>query len=408
MIGSAGGACDGTPSESAAADDASVAAGWPFLGQFVAHDITADRSPLRSHTEADTLRNFRTPRLNLECLYGGGPVGSPYLYRRDDPAMLLLGSGGNDVPRNPEGLALIGDPRNDVHIFVNQLHVAFLHAHNVIVERLREDGVPEPGSSRRPAGDDVALPVDPCGTTSGPRRRGARRELLAEDPRYYTVAGEPYIPFEFADAAFRYGPSQIRHRYRVNESSPEVPMFPELMGFGHVPPERAADWWLMFDLPGRPPAQRSKRMDGRLPASLINLPAQITGDVDDEAYHSLAVRDLQRGQAIGLPSGEAIARHIGAEPLEAADIGLASHGWRGETPLWFYILREADVAGDGDRLGPVGGRIVGDVLVGMLEADPEAFLTVDPNWKPTLPAADRGRYGLADLLTIGTPTTGDA
>ena len=90
-------------------------------------------------------------------------------------------------------------------------------------------------------------------------------------------------------------------------------MFPDLMGFGPVSPERAVDWWLLFDLPGKPPAQRSKRMDGRLPASLINLPAQITGDVDDEAYHSLAARDLQRGQAIGLPSGEAVARHIGAE-----------------------------------------------------------------------------------------------
>ena len=119
-------------------------------------------------------------------------------------------------------------------------------------------------------------------------------------------------------------------------------------------------------------------MDGRLPASLINLPAQITGDVDDESYHSLATRDLQRGQAIGLPSGEAVARHIGADVLDPADIGLASHGWRDETPLWFYILREADVAGDGDRLGPVGGRIVGEVLVGILDADPESFRAVDP------------------------------
>ena len=145
MIGAAGGACDGTEAEEVeGSDDATVAAGWPFVGQFVAHDITADRSPLRSHAEEDRLRNFRTPRLNLECVYGGGPVGSPYLYERDDPAKLLLGLGGNDVPRNQEGLALIGDPRNDVHLFVNQLHVVFLRAHNLIVDRLREDGAPEP------------------------------------------------------------------------------------------------------------------------------------------------------------------------------------------------------------------------------------------------------------------------
>ena len=144
MIGAAGGACDGSEAEEIeGSDDATVAAGWPFVGQFVAHDITADRSPLRSHAEEDRLRNFRTPRLNLECVYGGGPVGSPYLYERDDPAKLLLGPGGNDVPRNQEGLALIGDPRNDVHLFVNQLHVAFLRAHNLLVDRLREDGVRE-------------------------------------------------------------------------------------------------------------------------------------------------------------------------------------------------------------------------------------------------------------------------
>ena len=178
-------------------------------------------------------------------------------------------------------------------------------------------------------------------------------------------------------------------------------MFPDLMGFGPVSPERSVDWWLQFDLPGKPPAQRAKRMDGRLPASLINLPQQITGDVDEEAYHSLAARDLQRGQAIGLPSGEAVARAIGAPALDPADIGLSSHGWRDETPLWLYILREADVMGEGDRLGPVGGRIVGEVLVGLLDADPESFRVLDPDWLPTLPAAEPGRYGLADLLTIG-------
>jgi Animal haem peroxidase len=402
MIGSSGGVCDASPAASEGGDDARVAAGWPFLGQFVAHDITADRSPLRSHAEAEALRNFRTPRLNLECLYGGGPVGSPYLFQRDDPAKLLLGPGGNDVPRNQEGLALIGDPRNDVHVFVNQLQVAFIRAHNLLVDRLREDGVSEPDvfeEARRATmwHYQWILVRDYLPVLVGEELVD---RLLDEGTRYYALDGEPYIPFEFADAAFRYGHSQIRHRYRINERTDEVPMFPDLMGFGPITPDRAVEWWLLFDLPGHPPAQRSKRMDGRLPASLINLPAQITGDVDDEAYHSLAARDLQRGQAIGLPSGEAVARKIGAPLLDPADIGLASHGWRDETPLWFYILREADAQGDGDRLGPVGGRIVGEVLVGILDADPESFRSVDPAWRPTLPAAAPGGYSLADLLAI--------
>jgi hypothetical protein len=407
MIGAAGGACDGSEAaEREGSDDATVAAGWPFVGQFVAHDITADRSPLRSHTEEDRLRNFRTPRLNLECVYGGGPVGSPYLYERDDPAKLLLGPGGNDVPRNQEGLALIGDPRNDVHLFVNQLHVAFLRAHNRVVDRLREDGVDEADmfdEARRATmwHYQWILLHDYLPSLIGAE---LTTELANEGPRYYAIGDEPYIPFEFADAAFRYGHSQIRHRYRINATMSGLTMFPDLMGFGAVPPERAVDWALLFDLPGKPPAQRAKRMDGRLPGSLINLPAQITGDVDDEAYHSLAARDLQRGQAIGLPSGEAIARFIGADPVDPADIGLSTHGWRDETPLWFYILREADVVGQGDRLGPVGGRIVGEVLIGLLNADPESYRAVDAGWRPTLPSADPAHYSLADLLAIGQRT----
>ena len=74
-LGAAGGFCDGGDCEG----DARVEAGWPFFGQYVAHDLTADRSPLRAHADLGALRNVRSPRANLESLYGGGPVGSPYL-----------------------------------------------------------------------------------------------------------------------------------------------------------------------------------------------------------------------------------------------------------------------------------------------------------------------------------------
>jgi hypothetical protein len=158
------------------------------------------------------------------------------------------------------------------------------------------------------------------------------------------------------------------------------------------------DWSLLFDVPGRPAAQRAKRIDGRLPASLISLPQAIAGEVDDDAYRSLAARDLQRGQATGLPSGEAVARELGVEPLSAAECGLAEQGWDGETPLWFYILREASARHDGDRLGEVGGRIVGEVLVAIVDADPESFRAVAPDWRPTLPSAEPERYRLIDLL----------
>ena len=96
-------------------------------------------------------------------------------------------------------------------------------------------------------------------------------------------------------------------------------------------------------------------------------------------------------------SGESVARSLGVEPLRREDIGLDRYGWMGETPLWLYVLRESAVQHDGEQLGAVGGRIVGDVLVGIISSDPESYLAVDPNWTPTLPRHD-GSFRLRDLL----------
>jgi len=73
-VGAPGGPCDCSAEREQLSD---VPAGWPFFGQFVAHDITADRSPLVFHADLEQVRNFRSPRANLECVYGAGPVGSP-------------------------------------------------------------------------------------------------------------------------------------------------------------------------------------------------------------------------------------------------------------------------------------------------------------------------------------------
>ncbi len=144
-IGREGGACDSANSPHAEARG--VAAGWPVFGQFVAHDITADRSPVTHQDDEALVRNIRSARLDLECLYGDGPVGNPFLFSRTDPAKLLLGLNErrlpDDLPRNQEGVALLGDPRQDVHLLISQMHVAMLKAHNRLVDRLREDGTPE-------------------------------------------------------------------------------------------------------------------------------------------------------------------------------------------------------------------------------------------------------------------------
>ena len=391
-IGEAGGFCDGGDCE----NDAEVEAGWPFFGQYVAHDLTADRSPLRVHADLAALRNMRAPRANLESLYGGGPAGSPYLYRRDDPAKLLENDG--DLPRNQEGLALVGDPRNDVHVFMSQMQVAFIRAHNRLVDRLREDGAAEADlfdEARRSLSWHYQwLIVNDF--LPGLVGRELVDELLAGGTRHYRPTGSPFIPVEFADGAYRYGHSQIRQLYRLQEGGPLLPVFPDLIGF--CPPgDRRVDWALLFDVPGRPPAQRAKPMDGRLPRSLIELPAAITGAVDEDAYRSLAARDLERGQGTGLPSGESVARLIGAKVLDEEEVGLRRHGWRDETPLWLYVLREASVRQGGNRLGEVGGRIAGEVLHGVVALDPESYLALDPGWSPTLPGHGVS-FRLRDLL----------
>ncbi len=400
--GDTGGVCDAAAvldRLGPGSDDAAEAAGWPFLGQIIAHDITADRSPLTGVHDPEGLRNARSPKLNLEILYADGPVGAPYLYDVADPAKFLLGPDGGDVPRNQQGVALIGDPRNDVHLFALSLHLALLRAHNRVVDLLREAGTP---------GDDV---FDRARVTLTwhyqwiavhdflPRLVGRDLvdEVLADGGTWFAPApGEAFIPLEFADAAYRYGHGQIRHTYRLVADGPAVPLFPDLVGFGPLPPGRRLDLTQIFDVPGHPPAQRAKRLDGRLAASLIGLPHQVTGAVDAAAYRSLAVRDLLRGENTGLPSGEAVARLLGVDPLAPGELGQV---WPHGTPLWLYILKEAEHRAGGNALGPVGGRIVAEVLIGLLRADRASYLSLEPGWTPTLPSAGPS-FGMSDLITL--------
>ena len=382
-LGRAGGVCDCGDIDNSSDSLADTAAGWPIFGQFVAHDITADRSTLRSHANTAELHNARSPQLNLECLYGDGPTGHPFLYQRDDPAKFLLGLDGADVQRNAEGIAVIGDPRNDSHMLMSQLHLAMLKAHNGFVDEARLTGV-----SNDRVFDEAARRLrwhyqwivlnEFLPTLAG---QPLANLVLREGPQWFRPHS-PFIPLEFADAAYRYGHAQIRHRYQLNLHSDPVPLFPDLLGFRAVPPERTVDWNLFFDAPGAAPAQRSKKIDGKLVRALIQLPVAVTGECEIEDYHSLAVRDLQRGQGVGLPSGEAVARHIGVPPLTAEQVGIASTGWKGETPLWYYILREADACTGGHRLGPVGGRIVTEVLVGLVDADAASFRQNSRDWRP--------------------------
>jgi len=383
-LGRAGGVCDCGDIDDSPDSLGDTAAGWPIFGQFVAHDITADRSTLRSHANTAELHNARSPQLNLECLYGDGPTGHPFLYQRDDSAKFLLGVDGADVQRNAEGIAIIGDPRNDSHMLMSQLHLAMLKAHNAFVDEARLTGV-----SNDRAFDEAAHQLrchyqwmvlnEFLPTLVG---QPLANQVLREGPQWFRPAHGGFIPLEFADAAYRYGHAQIRHRYQLNLHTDPVPLFPDLLGFRAVPPDGTVDWTLFFDALGATPAQRSKKIDGKLVRALIELPVAVTGECEIEDYHSLAVRDLQRGQGVGLPSGEAVAHHIGIAPLTAEQVGIASTGWHGETPLWYYILREAAACTGGHRLGPVGGRIVTEVLVGLIDADATSYRRNSRDWRP--------------------------
>jgi hypothetical protein len=201
---------------------------------------------------------------------------------------------------------------------------------------------------------------------------------------------------EFSAAAYRFGHSMVRRDYDVAGAG-NVPILPKpgqkdgrhLSGFRRLPAAFEIDWRRFFG----GGAQKAMLIDERLNRLLLALPP-------DEA--SLVRLNLQRGRALELPDGKAVARAIGADPLAddelfAPSTDPAADFWPRDLdveeraaileapPLWFYVLREAAVDGGGGKhLGEVGGRIVAETIVGLLEADPTSYLHARPAFEPTL------------------------
>jgi hypothetical protein len=406
----------------------SVAVGQVFFGQFIDHDITLDAtSSLSAVSTPEDIQNVRTPTLDLDCVYGDGPEATPFLYHGQGQfsgIKLLTGAdgtaapgqsathAGEDLQRTSHGTAIIGDPRNDENRVISQLQLAMIRFHNKVVDQLHGEGV-EDGElfeeARRLTTWHYQWVViqDFLRTMCG---GAVVDDILGRGRRFYCVHNQdPFIPVEFSVAAYRFGHSMIPQRVQLQSAGPSFELFGTVLGLGFKPlsDDRAVVEWA--ELVGTAPTvQRAEKLDGKLARNLLDLPFVASGD---EA--SLATRNLLRGQAFLLPSGETVAEHIGrpGEEIErvtdavATQVGGAADLSSG-TPLWLYVLVEAGVIGretspgdtdEGEGLGPVGAGIVAETLIGLAELDPRSFMANNRAWRP---ADGVGVGTLAELLAF--------
>jgi hypothetical protein len=406
-------------------DNAAHTAGVTFFGQFLDHDMTFDTtSRLGVPTRPERSPNARTPALDLDSVYGRGPQEDPQLYERGDRAKLRVERTGTfeDLPRDGSSTAIIADPRNDENIMIAGLHAAMLKFHNRIVDMLRADDRSRDGGSnvfeeaRRLASWHYQwiivrefLPVIVGSQLVD--------DILNRGARFYRPQqGQQSIPVEFQGAAYRFGHSMVRPSYRANLAGDNgAPFFgfifdpagegqtdPVDLRGGARAPRRFVGWQTFFDFGGDQTTnvRPNKLIDTNISTPLFNLPLGAIASGDPPT--SLPQRNLLRHLTWSIPSGQAIAREMGIRPLTPAQLSeLAPLGANLErsTPLWYYVLREAQVLTGGQRLAGVGARIVAEVFIGLLKADARSYLN-QSRWRPTLPSRVRGTFGIVDLLTF--------
>ena len=459
-------------------EESGIPALYTYLGQFVDHDLTFDpASSLQQQDDPDGLVDFRTPRFDLDCVYGKGPDDQPYLFNADNMFILgrpLTGAASNpnarDLPRSqptnpsqPEDIknarrAIIGDPRNDENVIVSQLQGLFHRFHNKLMS---EDNGPESSRFQRVQRDvrfhyqwmlvndflptivakDVLEQIIP--------HHYKNTNVRMDPPKliYYDFKHEAIMPHEFSAAAYRFGHSMVRPGYRLSETVPPLPVFStspgaSLTGFHEFRNNWAFDWGRFMDLgpldfgdadnPADPGNANRLQLAYKIDTSL----ADPLGHLPDPPFHppfslgggklmSLTQRNLMRGWRMRLPSGQAVARAMGVEPLKDDEIligkftGTASDikgpvtkfsaAFKGNCPLWTYVLAETKEVmvtvktKQGDKqiktrkLGDVGGRIVAETFIGLMLCDSSSYFVQDPIWKPNKANA-QGRFGLREFV----------
>lgn len=419
-------------------EESGIPALYTYLGQFIDHDLTFDpASSLQKQDDPDALTDFRTPAFDLDNLYGRGPDDQPYLY--DGNNGFLLGNpltGGDpsafDLARNSAdpARALIGDPRNDENSIVSQLQGLFLRFHN---RTLKENPhVPFEGIQKLVRFhyqyvivNDFLPHIVHSSVLDALKTNG---HFDKSKLKFFHWKNEPFMPVEFSVAAYRLGHSMVRPGYRLNDAilRPIFPISPKvqpgltegLTGFRAMVPDWGIDWGRFIDIDTRvydgTSAQNQQRLQFayRIDTSIV-FPLSVLPPAVATNPSSLALRNLERGWQMGLPSGQHVAAAMGVTPLEDDEI-LIGKGVdkpaKGEEPfpvvqvdkiftkncpLWTYVLAEAmqhqekvkipvkgNISLTTPRLGPVGGRIVAEVFLGLLFGDNHSFLSMEPTWHP--------------------------
>jgi len=416
-------------------EESGIPALYTYFGQFIDHDITFDpASSLQKENDPDALVDFRTPAFDLDNVYGRGPDDQPYMYETDGKRFLLGDAiqGGDpaakDLPRNNANprRALIGDPRNDENSIVSQLQGLLLRFHNRVV-------ADNPALSFADAQKQVRfhyqyvvlndfLPRIIHSSVLGALKSNG--QYNQSKLSFFHWKHQPFLPVEFSVAAYRLGHSMIRPGYRLNDVV-LLPIFPVpsqglpegLTGFRAMIPSWGIDWGRFVDVDIRKydgtDDEKKKRLQFayRIDTSLVNplggLPAAVAADPS-----SLPLRNLERGWRLGLPSGQHVAHAMGVEPLDDKEILIGqgvdkpdsplpsiadvSSVFVKKCPLWTYILAEAmrfrepvkvpvieNVTINTPKLGPVGGRIVAEVFLGLMFGDPHSLLSLNPKWQPS-------------------------